>query len=54
MAKLREEIVAVVARHVPIDRDQVQVKFDRGATVSTLEIDIEMPLPVAAAAGLAA
>jgi cell division topological specificity factor len=54
IAKLREEILAVVTRHVPIDRDRVQVKFDRGATVSTLEIDIEVPLPVAAAAGLAA
>ncbi len=54
IAKLREEILAVVKRHVPVDRDQVQVKLERGATVSTLEIDIEMPLPVAAAAGLAA
>jgi cell division topological specificity factor len=33
----------VIARHFEIDRDKVQVKLDRGKTVSTLEIDIEMP-----------
>ena len=43
IAKLREEILAVIAKHVTIDRDKVQVKLDRGASVSTLEIDIEVP-----------
>ncbi|NPD67460.1 cell division topological specificity factor MinE [Lichenicola cladoniae] len=43
IAKLREEILDVIARHVPIDRDKVQIKLDRGAAVSTLEIDIEVP-----------
>ena len=48
-AILREEILEVIARHIPVERDKVQVKLDRGAAVSTLEIDIEMPLaePVA-------
>lgn len=41
---LKEEILAVIARHMAIERDKVQVKVDRGASVSTLEIDIEMPL----------
>jgi cell division topological specificity factor len=45
-AVLREEILAVIAKHVAIDRDKVQVKMDRGKTVSTLEIDIEMPTPI--------
>jgi cell division topological specificity factor len=40
---LREEIVAVIARHVTVDRDNVMVRMDRGDTVSTLEIDIEIP-----------
>jgi cell division topological specificity factor len=40
---LREEIVAVIARHVTIDRDKVMVKMDRADTFSTLEIDIEIP-----------
>ena len=43
IARLREEILDVIARHVPIDRDKVQIKLDRGAGVSTLEIDIEVP-----------
>ena len=43
MAQLQQEILAVIARHFPIDRDKVVVKLDRGQQVSTLEIDIEMP-----------
>jgi cell division topological specificity factor len=43
LAVLREEIVAVIARHITIDRDSVVIKMDRGDTVSTLEIDIEIP-----------
>ncbi len=43
MAVLQQEILAVIARHLPIDRDKVIVKLDRGDQVSTLEIDIEMP-----------
>ena len=43
IAKLREEILAVIAKHVTVDRDKVQIKLDRGASVSTLEIDIEVP-----------
>jgi cell division topological specificity factor len=43
LAVLREEIVAVIARHISIDRDSVAIKMDRGDTVSTLEIDIEIP-----------
>ena len=42
-AVLQQEILAVIAKHIPIDRDKVVVKLDRGAQVSTLEIDIEMP-----------
>ena len=42
-AVLREEILKVIARHMPLDRDKVQVKLDRDGTVSTLEIDIELP-----------
>ena len=41
--QLQEEILAVVGRHVKIERDMVQIKLDRGASISTLEIDIQMP-----------
>jgi len=43
VAVLQREILEVIARHIPIDRDKVMVKLDRGDQVSTLEIDIEMP-----------
>ncbi|MCW5715832.1 MAG: cell division topological specificity factor MinE [Bauldia sp.] len=45
VAILREEILAVIAKHVTVDRDKVQVKMDRGESYSTLEVDIEIPLP---------
>jgi len=43
LAILREEILAVIEKHVPIERDNVQIKMDRGDSVSTLEIDVEVP-----------
>ena len=43
LVTLREEILAVVSRHVVLDPDKVIVKLDRGKTVSTLEVDIEVP-----------
>ena len=43
ITKLREEILAVISKHVKIDQDKVQIKLDRGASVSTLEIDVEVP-----------
>ena len=49
VALLREEILAVIKKHVSVDADKVQVKMDRGAAVSTLEVDIEIPTPLAAA-----
>jgi cell division topological specificity factor len=42
-ALLQREILDVIARHIPIDPEQVVVRLDRGDQVSTLEIDIEMP-----------
>ena len=40
---LREEILAVVRRHVMVDPDKVQVKLDRHERMSTLAVDIEFP-----------
>ena len=40
---LREEILAVVSRHVALDPEKVVVRMDRGKNVSTLEVDIELP-----------
>lgn len=47
IAKLREEILEVIAKHVEIDRDQVQVKMDQNESVSTLAVDVEIPTEVA-------
>lgn len=41
---LREEILAVIAKHMTIERDKVNVKMDRGDDVSMLEVEIELPL----------
>ncbi|WP_284944758.1 cell division topological specificity factor MinE [Acidisoma cladoniae] len=43
IAILQEEILAVIAKHVAVDRDKVQVKLDRGDSFSTLEIGVEIP-----------
>lgn len=47
VTKLRDEILAVIARHVQIDNEKVSVKMERGAKVSTLAVDIEIPLDAA-------
>jgi cell division topological specificity factor len=49
---LRDEILTVIAKHVEISRDKVQVKMEGGEGISTLAIDIE--LPASSAAQLAA
>ncbi|KRB60618.1 cell division topological specificity factor [Rhizobium sp. Root708] len=41
---LREEILAVIAKHVELDNDRVHVKIDRDEHMSILEIDVEIPL----------
>ena len=48
---LREEILAVVAKHVNIDPEKVTVTMERGDNVSTLEVDIEIPLHAEKKAG---
>ena len=40
---LREEILAVVAKHISLDPDRVRISMDRGDPVSVLEVDIEIP-----------
>ncbi len=50
---LREEILAVIAKHVAIDRDKVRVKMAKGETLSTLEVDLEIRAPSNARIALA-
>jgi cell division topological specificity factor len=51
---LQEEILAAISKHVIVERDHIQVRMDRGETVSALEINVEIPhsAPVQVAAGL--
>ena len=52
IAILREEILTVVARHVTIDPDKVQISVDRGTNASILAVDIEIPNTSLATASL--
>jgi cell division topological specificity factor len=45
VAILREEILAVIARHVPVDREKVRVRMAKRDTLSTLEVDLEIRAP---------
>ena len=43
LAKLRDDILAVVTSHINVENDQVHVSVDRGDTVSVIEINVEIP-----------
>ena len=43
LSQLREEIMAVIGKHVAVTPEKVQIRMDRGQAVSTLAIDIEIP-----------
>jgi cell division topological specificity factor len=43
LAVLREEILAVVGRHVTVDPDKAKVWVDRGQRVSMLVVGMEVP-----------
>jgi cell division topological specificity factor len=45
VAALRDEILAVLAKHVKVAEEQVQIRMERGDQVSTLEVEIEIPTP---------
>ncbi len=49
LAVLREEILAVISKHMSVDKDKVRVKMDRGDARSMLEIEVEIPTPVVTA-----
>lgn len=53
VAILREEILKVIAKHVSIDPDKVQVRMDKHDTLSTLEVDLEIRAPTRAVTALA-
>ena len=48
VALLREEIVAVIAKHFPIEANSIKVRMETGDTISTLEVEAEIPTPLCA------
>jgi cell division topological specificity factor len=40
---LREDILALICRRLTVTPEHIQVKMSRGASLSTLAIDIEIP-----------
>ena len=43
LPKLQEEILAVIAKYIPINRDQVSVNLERMGDNAVLELNITMP-----------
>ena len=53
LAILREEILAVITKHVPVEQDNVQARMDRRENISTIEIEVEIPHSARAALAVA-
>jgi cell division topological specificity factor len=47
---LRDEILAVIRKHVSVDPERVRVNANRASKVSTLTVDIEIPTDLQRAA----
>ena len=47
---LRDEILAVIRKHVLINPENVRITADRSEKVSTLTVDIDIPMDAAVAA----
>jgi cell division topological specificity factor len=45
LAQLKDEILAVIAKHISIDPEKVRITTDTRDTLATLEVDIEIRTP---------
>lgn len=43
LPKLQEEILAVIAKYIPVSRDKVSVNLERMGDSSVLELNVTMP-----------
>jgi cell division topological specificity factor len=43
LPKLQEEILAVIAKYIPINKDQVSVHLERMGDNAVLELNVTMP-----------
>ena len=49
LPQLQKDIMQVIKKYVEIDDDKVSIEVERGPEVSTLDINVELPAPRAAA-----
>ncbi len=42
LSRVREDILVVVAKHVPCEHDNVKARLERGTPMSILEIEVEV------------
>ena len=40
---LREEILTALGKHIIVSQDHITIRMDRGATLSTLDIEVLIP-----------
>ena len=43
LPQMQQEILAVIAKYMPIDSDKVKVEFDRQDDCSVLELNVTLP-----------
>ena len=43
ISMLREEILTALGKHIIVGQDNVTIRMDRGATLSTLDIEVLIP-----------
>jgi cell division topological specificity factor len=43
LPRLHHELLQVIAKYVEIDEDKINVEFETSGSVSTLEVNIELP-----------
>ncbi len=49
---LQRDLLAIVRKYVQADEDAIEVRLDRTGTASVLEINVELPIGVAARAAV--
>ncbi len=49
---LQKEILQVIQKHISVDSSKIEVKLERGADISTLEVNVELPAIAAVKAGI--
>lgn len=43
LPRLQAELMQVIAKYIEIDEDMISVEFENSGTVSTIEVNIELP-----------